>query len=601
MEFQPKNLQQRTFIYILLPTFLLLAALSTSGFVFLRGVLLERWGENAIAGLQRAAHMIDMELSEPKKLLGLLQKSSPRETINEDVFEFIFKKLEQLEQVIDVHITWPGEPSPVVQSHRMGQMMSRAGEFRVRHYGVGEPVYDSRLSNRTVSLVSEFIDQNNKVLGRIEVTVAFDPLIEQVTNTPKLAKHKVYIIDQHDNVLGSGGPGFDLEDEYPNRVFGSLSKLENDTLEAIRRMPFGTVFGSGMPPREVSGFYHLAEAPWTMVIVAPGKEALGSIVRFRFFYIMAGVLSILFVLFFIRRILNSYTQRIKMVSDAATRLAGGGFGPPLAVSGRDEVGELTANFNTMSQQLQQRLAMKEAINVAREVQQNLLPHDLFECDGVSVSGVSLYCDETGGDYLDIIRCDDTPRQLSVVVGDVVGHGIGAALLMASVRAFLRCRVAQPGTPERIIGDVNGLICQDTDRTGSFVTLFFLHIDQEENMFHWVRAGHDPAIIYTPSTKKFVELKGKGLALGVDDQYRFECNHLPVSQTTQIILIGSDGAWEVENAEGEQFGKERIKKLLVQYSEWPAAEMLEMMVEKINEFRGTAPQRDDITLAVVKTG
>ena len=110
----------------------------------------------------------------------------------------------------------------------------------------------------------------------------------------------------------------------------------------------------------------------------------------------------------------------------------------------------------MTGQLKHRLAMKEAINVAREVQQNLLPHNSFSAEGLVASGVILYCDETGGDYFDIIKFPDNDRKVSVVVGDVVGHGIGAALLMTTVRALLRCRVFLPGRLDEIMNDVNRL-------------------------------------------------------------------------------------------------------------------------------------------------
>jgi sigma-B regulation protein RsbU (phosphoserine phosphatase) len=117
---------------------------------------------------------------------------------------------------------------------------------------------------------------------------------------------------------------------------------------------------------------------------------------------------------------------------------------------------------------------------------------------------------------------------------------------------------------------------------------------------WVRGGHDPAIVYSPASCEFSELKGNGVALGVDAKWSFEYNELPVSKEEQLIFIGSDGAWEVENATGEHLGKERIRQLLAAHSDLKPAEILQTIIEAIREFRGDTPQNDDITMVVVKT-
>jgi len=195
---------------------------------------------------------------------------------------------------------------------------------------------------------------------------------------------------------------------------------------------------------------------------------------------------------------------------------------------------------------------------------------------------------------------DNDQKVGVVVGDVVGHGIGAALLMTTVRALVRCRIFQPGRLDEIIDDVNRLFSRDTSLSGSFVTLFYLEVDRRSKKLCWVRAGHDPAIVYTPSSGKFSELKGNGIALGVDTDWSFEYNTLPVADGKQLIFIGSDGAWEVADGAGEQFGKERLKQILAANCELCPDEILQKIIEEISDFRGETPPNDDITLVVVKT-
>ena len=255
----------------------------------------------------------------------------------------------------------------------------------------------------------------------------------------------------------------------------------------------------------------------------------------------------------------------------------------------------------MTRQLRQRLEMQKAIDLAGEIQQNLLPQKSFEGKGLVVSGKSIYCDETGGDFYDILHYPGSDRKVGIAVGDVVGHGIGAALLMTTVRALLRCRISRSGSLGEIIGDVNELLCRDTIVTGNFVTLFYMVVDVESGVASWVRGGHEPAIVYSPMTGTFSELKGKGVALGVDAGIKYEYNEISLPREEQLILIGSDGAWEIENVGGEQFGKDRLKQIVAASSDAHPEKILETIVNEIAIFRGTAPQSDDITLAVIKTG
>ena len=598
---QPRSLQQRTLFFILIPTFLLLAGMSFAGFIFIRGVLLNQWGETAIAKLQRTAHQIDMRLRSPKDFLALLDGGN-NGSINRQLLGVVLEKIEGLEGVAGVELDWAGKK--FVSQKETGRKMSmkRHGMYHsmLDRFEISLPTYNSRLDNRTVSMTSEFVTGENKNFGRVEIILSFEELIDQVVNAPWWKGNKAYLIDDSGNILVSTVSDNDREQERHSQLFGGGNVLEKKTLDAIKHNNSGMVFGPGSPPDDVSGFYRLQEAPWTMVVIAPGDKVLQPIIRFKLLYIISFVFSTLLILFFIRGATNRTARRIHEITAAAEDLTNGQFGPPLAQTTRDEVGELTRCFNRMTLQLRQRLLLKEAINVAREVQQNLLPHSGYQAEGVLIDGTSIYCDETGGDYFDILRFHENEQKVGVVVGDVVGHGIGAALLMTTVRALLRSRIQQPGTLDDILGDVNALLCRDTSRTGSFVTLFYLEIDRRRNMISWVRGGHEPAIVYSLKTKTFSEFKGRGIALGVDPSWKYECNEVVISGEEQFILIGSDGVWEVENEVGEQFGKDRLKKVIRENSHLDPAGLVQVIIDEIDVFKGEHPQHDDITLALIKT-
>jgi phosphoserine phosphatase RsbU/P len=122
---------------------------------------------------------------------------------------------------------------------------------------------------------------------------------------------------------------------------------------------------------------------------------------------------------------------------------------------------------------------------------------------MDIAAKSLYCQETGGDFYDFIDVQrDNMTHTGIAVGDVTGHGLPAALLMATSRAFLISRLTQPGTIGQIMTDINRLVAKDTEETSQFVTLFYLEIEHEEKNFRWIKAGHDPAILYDSLSDKF---------------------------------------------------------------------------------------------------
>ena len=187
----------------------------------------------------------------------------------------------------------------------------------------------------------------------------------------------------------------------------------------------------------------------------------------------------------------------------------------------------------------------------------------------------------------------------MVVGDVTGHGIDAALLMTTARAFLRMRASQCGSISQIITEMNRHLAQDVLETGRFMTLFYMTIDLERGHVRWVRAGHDPALIYDPVKDDFEELKGEGLALGVDEEFAYEENLRTQLVSGEVIALGTDGIWEAHNRHGEMFGKDRFREIIRQNANAQANEILDAVYAELNSFTLGIKPEDDLTLVVIK--
>jgi len=274
--------------------------------------------------------------------------------------------------------------------------------------------------------------------------------------------------------------------------------------------------------------------------------------------------------------------------------------PIRVVVSHEDITALKLAEEALRKREKERDRLRHSLELAKEVQQILLPKDNPRIAGLEVTGKSIYFDETGGDYYDFIKLkENDTEKLGVVVGDVAGHGISSALLMATVRSALRQRLALPGSTAQIIADVNRQLAGDFAESGQFVTLFYLAIDPARQILEWVRAGHDPAICYDPAANDFLELSGSGMALGVDKQCQYEINRKEDLSRGSIIVMGTDGVWETRNESGQMFGRTAIYEIIRNNSAASAGSIMEEIFDRYKKFRKAAQPEDDVTLVVVK--
>lgn len=272
---------------------------------------------------------------------------------------------------------------------------------------------------------------------------------------------------------------------------------------------------------------------------------------------------------------------------------------PILVHGntlRDDQGDIIGSMAFVTDMSEQR----KSITLAAEVQKSLQPENNIQFQGLDVAGRTIACDEVGGDYFDFLREQDcTENHFDAVVGDVTGHGVDAALLMTTARAFLRMRAAQCGGISQIVTEMNRHLAMDFLNTGRFMTLFYLSVDTENQNLRWVRAGHDPAVVYDPIEDSFADLMGSGLALGVDQHFIFEEYLKTGLERGQIIAIGTDGIWEAYNRDGQMYGKQRFREIIRENAHRSANQIIDAVYKDLNSFKLGQKQDDDITLVVIK--
>ncbi|MFH1914932.1 MAG: SpoIIE family protein phosphatase [Pseudomonadota bacterium] len=266
----------------------------------------------------------------------------------------------------------------------------------------------------------------------------------------------------------------------------------------------------------------------------------------------------------------------------------------------DEMGVIAAHTNAMIASLRDGQRLRDGLRIAMEVQQNLLPESAPILPGLELAGAAVFSEETGGDFFDYIGCDEEVcGRMAVAVGDVSGHGIGAALLMAAGRALVRQSAASPGSPARNISTANRHLARDIDGTGRFMTLFYMILDPATGEATWVNAGHQPPLLHDPADDSFRELRGRDIPLGVDREWLFHQETMPLPGPGQTLLIGTDGLWEAQNDRGDMFGPQRVRRVIRDNADAGAHALVRALLDAVADFTGPTPQDDDITLVVVK--
>jgi sigma-B regulation protein RsbU (phosphoserine phosphatase) len=326
------------------------------------------------------------------------------------------------------------------------------------------------------------------------------------------------------------------------------------------------------------------------------QVVLNSMLNLTFFLVVIGIFASIVLS---RQFAISIVDPIRDIEKAMSRVENGDLTASVLVRSNDELGAMAENFNIMVDVLRERSRIQQSLNMAMEVQQNLLPKTLPRIRGIDMAGACSYCDETGGDYFDIYVPDlSGPDRFSVVVGDVSDHGVPSALVMTTARALLRMRLSMSGSPAQVISDVNRQLSRDVEDSGQFMTLFYGELDRAMLQLRWVNAGHDPAFLFDTHTGQFQELKGEGMALGIFDDAAYvqsERNVLP----GQVLIIGTDGIWETHNPEGEMFGKDRLKDIIRSHADSSADEIVQNIMNVLEQFRYPLKKEDDVTLVVIK--
>jgi sigma-B regulation protein RsbU (phosphoserine phosphatase) len=238
--------------------------------------------------------------------------------------------------------------------------------------------------------------------------------------------------------------------------------------------------------------------------------------------------------------------------------------------------------------------MEEEMRLARITQENLLPKNLPHISGYQISAKTISAQQVGGDYYDFIRIDDL--HFAFCVGDISGKGMPAAMLMSNLQATLRSHLSPGKSSKEIITSSNNLLYNSTEST-KFATLFFGIINIASKEITYCNAGHNSPYYYKKDLS-YSELLAGGIILGCLPGSAYEEEIISLGNN-ELILIYSDGITEAMNKDNEEYGEERLRKVMqTQLNQSPDI-IIDKIIADVKDFTVDTPQSDDMTLMIIK--
>ncbi|MEA3465410.1 MAG: SpoIIE family protein phosphatase [Thermodesulfobacteriota bacterium] len=259
-----------------------------------------------------------------------------------------------------------------------------------------------------------------------------------------------------------------------------------------------------------------------------------------------------------------------------------------------QIGIAWRNANQTAQLIKASEHEKE-LRIAESIQLGLLPDKMPQLPGVDIAAICVPAKQVGGDYYDFIV---QPPNLDIVIADVSGHNIGAALLMAEARTFIQARAQQLPSSQAILDVLNRFMHDDLTKAELFITMFYLQYNSDKQQISYANAGHNHPLILRKGSKTFEELDTEGLILGIINDVTFEQRHCPLN-TGDLLMLYTDGIIEAENNLEEMFGMEQLKSAILENADLSAQEIIDNTMSLARMFQGRRHFNDDVTIVVLK--
>jgi sigma-B regulation protein RsbU (phosphoserine phosphatase) len=239
------------------------------------------------------------------------------------------------------------------------------------------------------------------------------------------------------------------------------------------------------------------------------------------------------------------------------------------------------------------------LEIARDIQRILLPSEAPAINGFQISGINAPARQVSGDYFDYIQVDE--ERLGVAIADVSGKGVPASLIMAICRSVLRAEAARNPSPADVLRKVNRQLYPDI-KEDMFISMAYLILNHQRDGITLARAGHDAPLLYKSQSQTVTPIKSPGMVVGIDSGNVFDRLTVDFAvplERDDCLVLYTDGVTETLNAEGDEFGLDRMMQSVRAGANDGAQAIVRKIIEDVRDFTGSIPQNDDITLIAIR--
>ena len=337
----------------------------------------------------------------------------------------------------------------------------------------------------------------------------------------------------------------------------------------------------------------------TFGLARPLGESLKALRRTTVQNLMLGLAVVGIAFIGIVPLSHGMTRKLGQLVAGARALSVGKFDHKVPIDSKDEIGDVARAFNAMATSIQahqkttiEQERLKQELDLCRRIQAEMLPHGPMNLGFGEVKGVSIPAREVGGDFFNYFALDD--GKVALLVGDVSGKGVGAALLMANVQATLRARLPLEQDLARLVDAVDRDVDERTPG-GVYFTLFIGILDPRMRRLRYVNAGHHPQFVLRRNGA-LERMPSAGLPVGLFAGHGYREQEATL-EGGDLLFFYTDGTIETENETGEMFGIERLEALLESQHEYDT--VLERVESALRDFRGKAELFDDATMMALR--
>ena len=497
-------------------------------------------------------------------------------------------------------------------------------------FGFTDTYQDAAGRGLTITCVAPFYDKEGIFAGCVAVDILMSDLNESMVNDSIVIPSYAMLIDSEGKYIA--GRNIDSSLENMGSVYDedkdNVLRMSADTILSERNGI--TVQGEGDDAVYVA-FSQIKSTGWILCIISPASSVIGpaqviqssidssteSVVE----SVSQGILTVIqsclvlsaiiliFVTLFTGKISKRISDPLKKLDEDVQAISGGNLERRTDVVTNDEIGSLAQSFNYMTESLQKHIAeLKEItakeeriameLSLAANIQASMLPKDFDMYSYLSEFKLYAYmtpAKEVGGDFYDFFMIDD--RHLALIMADVSGKGVPAALFMAKAKTSLKMRAVMGGTPSEILEDVNVQMCEGNNAE-LFVTVWLAILDIKTGKGIAANAGHEHPVLRRADGEFELVLYRHSPAVATMEGLRFREHEFELHPGDSLFVY-TDGVAEATDAHGELFGTGRMLEALNSEPDAEPAVLLKNVKEFVDRFVGEEPQFDDLTMLSLK--